>query len=509
LLCLLAACRENDVIFEDLSGIDDLSLLSGDLAGADLTLKPPDLTGFDAAPPPVLTPGAVDHFLIGGTLLLPTGPMNGELLVEGNTITCVAPSCSNMPGASGATTIRTPGLVIPGLLDPHNHGLFDIFDESDWTPTQLYQNHNQWTSETRYGQTVDAKQYLNGEGSSPIDLGCELDKYAEVKALAGATTSIVMAPGATSRPCYASLARTIDMSANDLPADTIQTSISVPNDATAQAVCGNFTGGTTNAYVVHVGEGINGTVTGEFTSLAGRAGGCLLSPHTTIVHGTDFTAAQFMQMGQAGMKLVWSPKSNVFLYGATAKIDVAIASGVQIIALGPDWSLGGSVNLLDELAFAAAWDDNHMGNVLTNERLFRMVTLDAAKALGWDSLLGSLEVGKRADLALVAGDPADPYGSVVKLRPAGVQLVMVDGRALYGDAGLIAAGAPVPGCETISVCNASKFLCAAETSTVNLLNQTFAQVVQNLTTALTDYDNMIAAQGIAPFSPIAPLARCP
>jgi 5-methylthioadenosine/S-adenosylhomocysteine deaminase len=87
-----------------------------------------------------------------------------------------------------------------------------------------------------------------------------------------------------------------------------------------------------------------------------------------------------------------------------------------------------------------------MGNVLTNERLFRMVTIDAAKALGVDAQLGSLEVGKRADLAIVGGDPGDPYTSIVNLRPNAVQLVMVDGHFLYGDAPLVAAGPAAPGC---------------------------------------------------------------
>jgi hypothetical protein len=520
ILCaLVTGCHEDDIsgFHRDLSAIDDLS--STDLADvhADLTFFP-DLTGIDGEAPAMITPGAFDHFLLRGTLILPTGPMDGELLVDGNTISCVAPSCDNMPGANGATVIRTYGLIIPGLLDAHNHGLFNIFDETDWTPNcigascgtgGLYLNHNQWTAETRYKQMSAAKQYLNGENSSPVDVGCELDKYAEVKALIGATTSMVVAPGATARACYASLARTIDTSSNDLTGDTVQTSISVPSNSSATSVCNNFASGMTNAYLVHTGEGVDATAKNEFATLAGRNAGCLLSPKTSIVHGTAFDATEFTQMAGAGMKLVWSPKSNVFLYGATAKIDVALASGVQIIALGPDWSIGGSVNLLDEMAFADAWDDNHMGNVLTPERIFRMVTLDAAKALGWDSLLGSLEVGKRADIAVVAGDPGDPYGSLVKLRPAQVQLVMVDGRPLYGDAGLQAAGPPVPGCETISVCNTSKFLCAAETSTMNQLNQTFAQIVQVLTQSLSDYDTMVAAQGVAPFSPLAPLAKCP
>jgi 5-methylthioadenosine/S-adenosylhomocysteine deaminase len=527
ILCslVLASCREPDFYMpRDLSGGDDLSSSSSDLssnddlsAQRDLALRLPDLTGVDALPPPILTPGATDRFLIMGLLLTPTGPLDGELLVEGNLITCLATSCSAQPGAAGATVIQTFGLVMPGLIDAHNHGLFDMFDEGDWTPncqsnctaTGFYKNHNQWTGEMRYGQMVDAKQYLNGEGTSPIDVGCEMDKYTEVKALVGATTSILMAPGATNRPCYQSLARTIDMSGNDLGSDKIQTSITVPPNTTAMSVCSNFASGSTNAYVVHVGEGVDTTAKNEFATLASRNNGCLLSQYTTIVHGTAFDATEFNQMAAAQMRMVWSPKSNVFLYGDTAKLDIALTSGVQVIALGPDWSLGGSVNLLDELAFAAAWDDSHYGNVLDDERLFRMVTSDAAKALGVDAALGSLEVGKRADLVLIAGDRAAPYASVVKLRPSGVQLVMVDGRVLYGDGALQAAGAPVPGCETLDVCGTSKFLCAAETSTANQLNQTFAQVVQVLTQTLTDYDNMVAVGGVAPFSPIAPLAKCP
>jgi hypothetical protein len=513
LFCALVAvgCRDDGPGYFDLSGTDDLATGGADLRDAaveDLTVIP-DLTGIDGPAPPMITPGATDHFLISGTLMLPGGPMDGELLVEGNTITCIG-SCSTLAGAANATVLHSYGLVIPGLVDAHNHGLFNIFDETDWTPTKLYTNHNQWTAETRYGEMSDAKHCLNGEVACAVtNVGCEMDKYGEVKALLAATTSIVVAPG-TSRACYASLARTIDTSENDLPADTVQTSISVPSAATAQSACNNYASGTTNAYLIHTGEGIDSTAKNEFATLAGRASGCLLSPKTTIVHGTAFDATEFGQMATAGMPLVWSPKSNVFLYGATAKIDVAIASGVQTIALGPDWSLGGSVNLLDEMAFAAAWDDNHMGNVLTSERIFRMVTIDAAKAVGWDSLLGSLEVGKRADIALVAGDPADPYGSLIRLRPSGVQLVMVDGKALYGDASLIAAGPAVPGCETISVCSASKFLCAAETSTSNQLNETFTQIQQALTQALSDYDTNVAGPaGVAPFSPLAPLAKCP
>src|SRR5204862_6128769 len=144
------------------------------------------------------------------------------------------------------------------------------------------------------------------------------DKSAAIKALAAGTTSILIAPG-TARSCFQSLARTIDTTFNDLAnGDKIQTSISVPATATAQGVCNNFASGATAAYVVHVGEGVDATALNELATFAGRAGGCLMSPHTTIVHGAAFGLPQFMQLAQANMRLVWSPKSNVFLYGSTA-----------------------------------------------------------------------------------------------------------------------------------------------------------------------------------------------
>jgi hypothetical protein len=459
-------------------------------------------------PPAAITPGAEDRILLTGTVVGPGGPFEGEVLVEGNLIACAAASCAALPGAAGATLVATNGIILPGLIDAHNHGLFNIFDESDWNPAQLYGDHNDWTSDARYQETVDAKQYLGGESGSPEDYRCEMDKYAEVKALIAATTSFLAAPG-TARSCYASVVRTIDTPQNDLGADRIQTSISVPSASAAQSVCNNFASGATDAYVVHVAEGINQTALNEFASLAGRAGGCLLSPKTTIVHGTALGAAEFATMAAHGMRLVWSPRSNVDLYGETARIDLAIQAGVGVIAVAPDWTLNGSANMLDELRFADAVDASRLGDILTPRRLFDMATIDAARALAVDALLGSIEPGKRADLAVIGGWRGDPYAALLLARPADVRLVLVDGRALYGDAQLVEAGPSAPGCENVAICGAPKFLCVAETSTLNKLDQTFGQIQQILAAALADYDADVIGGTAAPFSPLAPLTECP
>jgi hypothetical protein len=316
---------------------------------------------------------------------------------------------------------------------------------------------------------------------------------------------MLVAPG-TSKACFGSLTRSIDVSQNDLGVDKMQTSISVPSNTTAQSVCNNFASGATTAYVVHVAEGVDATARNEFATLASRAGGCLLSPHTTIVHGTALGAAEFQTMAAHGMGLVWSPRSNDFLYQGTTHIELAVAAGVHPIALAPDWGIGGSANLLDEVRYAKAVDVARLGGVLGDQRLFDMVTIDAARAVGLDAYIGSIEVGKRADLFVIPGDPAAPYAAVQAAHPGDVSLVMIDGRVLYGDTTLAAAGPAAPGCEALTVEGHSKFICVAEASTSNLLDQTFTTIQQRLIDALASYDAtfLTPTTGFSPLTELVP-----
>ncbi|MFO0654989.1 MAG: amidohydrolase family protein [Polyangia bacterium] len=482
---------------------------SGDglLAGGGIDDMMPSDPIPSVVPPPVITNGASDKFLLVGTLLKKDGAERGELLVESNLITCVGTGCSATSAAQTATKIETGGIIMPGMLDGHNHGLFNIFDEEDWNPGKFYGSHNDWTSDVRYQQVLDAKQYLNRDVTSPVDLRCEIDKYAEIKALISGTTSFTLAPGAADLACYSSLARTIDTSRNGLGVDKLRTSISVPSAATAQTVCTSFANGSCNAYAVHVAEGINATAKNEFATLESRAGGCLLAPQTAIVHGTALGNAEFTKMAATGMKLIWSPKSNLFLYNDTTRIDQALLAGVSTIALAPDWSLGGSVNLLDELKVAQSVSQNKFSGMLTPKQLFLMVTLDAARALGVDLMLGSLEVGKRADLVLVRKQADDPYAALLAASGRDVDLVMVDGKPLYGTLELKTAASSSPVCDELSLCGQTKFLCVAESSTLNKLNQTYQEIVDTLTSNLSAYDSTVGMG--APLTPLAPLLRCP
>ena len=463
------------------------------------------------------------HYLLAGTILTPDQVITGQVLVEGDKITCVGDGdvCASRPGAAGALVIDTQGIIAPGMIDTHNHILFDVFDGDDWTPSKVYTNHNDWTAEARYAAMLDVKQCLVNDsqgkptwcantpyGTAAGSLRCEFDKFGELKGLVAGTTSIVGLPG-TSSACFGSIARSVDVAQNGLGTDAIQTSTAFPPSKTsADGVCANFASGTTKAYLIHVGEGTDARALAEFATLGSvtTTPNCLYAPQTTITHGTAFGMTEFMTMAQNGMKLTWSPASNVSLYGQTADIPTALTAGVTV-ALAPDWSMGGSQNLLDEMRFADAWDDAHWSNRLSAQDLLTMTTTNAASALGLGDRLGKIAAGYYADLAVYGGDTTKPYDAVLAARPKDVRLVMVGGAPVYGDLAFAAAEPAQPPCEMLDVCGTQKFLCIAVSSTSDKLDQTYAQIKVALDKAMNDADAQTTADGYN-FAPLTPLVKC-
>lgn len=471
---------------------------------------------------PTIMPGAADRILLVGTFVTPDDPVNGQVLVENGIITCAEAGavCSTMQGAMGATIIDTKGVIAPGLIDTHNHILFDIFDDSDWLPSKLYTNHNQWGAEAKYKAMVDVKQCLNNDsapswcamtpyGSSQGSLHCELNKWGELKGMIAGTTSIVGLAGTVGgETCFGTLSRSIDTAANGgLGPDKVQTSALFP-PSNPDGVCNNYGNGNTNAFLVHVGEGIDQSAKNEWSTLntCSTMQGCLLAPQTAITHGTAFGAPEFMTMAMKGMKLTWSPASNVALYGQTADIPAARAAGVTI-ALAPDWSMGGSQNMLDELRFADNWDNTKWMDKIAPKDLVIMATANAATVVGFQDKIGRIKKGYVADLFAVSGDPSKPYDAILGATPKTVALTMIGGKILYGDASIKSAGPAQPGCETIDICTKQKFLCVATTDTANKFNQTYMDIKNALEKGLTDSDAVTMGDGFN-FAPLAPIVKC-
>jgi hypothetical protein len=193
---------------------------------------------------------------------------------------------------------------------------------------------------------------------------------------------------------------------------------------------------------LHLSEGTDEAAHQHFEALSLGPDKWAITPALAGIHCAGLHPRDFGTLASRGGSMVWSPFSNLLLYGATADVaDAKKAGGAERrlrIALGPDWSPSGSKSLFGELKVAHIYSE-HNGNVFSEEELVRMATATAAEILDWNARVGSLEAGKRADLIVVAGqDDQRPYAPLFAGDERHVQLVSLKGTPRYGTPLLLA-----------------------------------------------------------------------
>lgn len=151
--------------------------------------------------------------------------------------------------------------------------------------------------------------------------------------------------------------------------------------------------------------------------LAGSLG--LLAPDCHIAHGIYLDAAGRAALKQAGTIAALCPRSNVALAQSpppvAAYLEEAVPFAVGTDSLGSVASLDPmeDVALLHRLALDAGYDRPDLAR-----RLLEAATLTGARAVGMDTVLGSIEPGKRADLAVFSVD-TDAAGAAAALVAGG------------------------------------------------------------------------------------------
>ncbi|HEY1692202.1 MAG TPA: 5'-deoxyadenosine deaminase [Polyangiaceae bacterium] len=164
-------------------------------------------------------------------------------------------------------------------------------------------------------------------------------------------------------------------------------------------------------------------------------------PRTVLAHGVQLTDDEARQIAADGTRVVHCPSANLKLGSGIARVAELDALGVQL-ALGADGApCNNNLDAWTELRHAALLAKVRTGvTALPARRAFRLATIDGARALGLDALVGSLEVGKRADLAVVRldGVHAEPGGDVFSrlvyaCTSSDVRHVMVDGDLVVRD----------------------------------------------------------------------------
>lgn len=166
-------------------------------------------------------------------------------------------------------------------------------------------------------------------------------------------------------------------------------------------------------------------------------------PHINFVHGVGIEAKNYAELAKDQIGLVWSPFSNLILYGETLDIKAAHQAGVTI-ALGSDWLPTGSKGILEEVKLAAQYIDRNESNgykqIFTDEYLFKMMTENPAKLINHSDIsekeaaVGRLQVGAMGSMAVATLMNANPYTNVVRnVTEKDINLVVVDGQPIYGN----------------------------------------------------------------------------
>ncbi|KAH7026184.1 uncharacterized protein B0I36DRAFT_352083 [Microdochium trichocladiopsis] len=150
----------------------------------------------------------------------------------------------------------------------------------------------------------------------------------------------------------------------------------------------------------------------------------ILGPNIGLVHALGVPVSEYPLLAARGASVVWSPRSNVFLYGKTLDIHALLDAGVNV-ALGTDWLPSGSASMSREAACArdvtaaaaaaAAMTPGSGGRgqgPLSARTIWEMMTTNAAQVAGVSGKLGAIQVGAAADIIVVSR----PYPSSSPLQ---------------------------------------------------------------------------------------------
>jgi len=129
----------------------------------------------------------------------------------------------------------------------------------------------------------------------------------------------------------------------------------------------------------------------------------LLGPRTQCVHMTDLGEQDIALLAATGAHVVHCPQSNMKLASGTCPVPRLLGEGVNV-ALGTDGAASNNdLNLFGEVQTAALLAKLAAGDAtaLPAAQALAMATINGARALGLEADIGSLEVGKTADLIAV------------------------------------------------------------------------------------------------------------
>ncbi len=167
--------------------------------------------------------------------------------------------------------------------------------------------------------------------------------------------------------------------------------------------------------------------------------------HVLLAHCIHLDTEEMETLSRTKTNVAHCPSSNLKLGSGLARVAEMLARKIPV-SLGADGAAcNNRLDMFTEMRTAALLQKlAHGPEVLSAAQVLRMATIDGARALGLDNEIGSLEVGKRADVIVVdlnqlhSSPKQDVISSLVySAQPSDVRVTIIDGRVVMRDGELL------------------------------------------------------------------------
>lgn len=414
----------------------------------------------------------VDLLIVGGTIVTMNGERqvieDGAIAITGDRIELVGTRKIVTRNVIAKRTIDARGkAIIPGLINTHTHipmalfrGISDDLDLNDWLTKYIFPAEAKNVDEqfVRAGTRLGLAEMIRGGTTTYCDMYyfedaiAEETKKAGVRGVLGETIiDFPVADNKTNAEAMAYTERFIKKWQNDpliVPAAAPHAPYTVSTDH-LKAIK-RMSDRLNAAIVIHVAEtkkerdDIDKQYGDTPVTYLNKIG--FLSNRTILAHTIWITTKEIDILTSVGAGVSHNPESNMKLASGLAPVPAMLAKGIAV-GLGTDGAASNNdLNMWEAMDFAAKLHKfaSNDPKTLPAEAVFEMATIGGARALHLDKITGSLEPGKRADIAIVDLDSLHqtPYFNIYSAlvyatKASDVRTVIINGRIVMLDRRLL------------------------------------------------------------------------
>jgi 5-methylthioadenosine/S-adenosylhomocysteine deaminase len=410
-----------------------------------------------------------DLVISGGTLLTMDGKRtvveDGAIAIRGDSIVSVGARSEVEAHYSSPTTIDARGkLIVPGFVNGHTHvpmtlfrGLHDDVTLNDWLYKYIFPAEAKNVNEefVRWGTRLAAAEQIRSGVTTFADMYyfedavAEETKKAGMRGVLGETFIDFPAPDNKSE---AEMLAYTERFLQKWQGDSLIQAAPAPHSIyTCSRKTLQDAATLARKYhapiLIHLSEmkkewddslKQNGMSPTQYLDKVGLLGPDVVGAHCIFVDEADRKTLAARNVG-----CVHNPSSNMMIASGVSPVPEMRSAGIAV-GLGTDGPAGSNndLDLMEEIDLAAKLAKITKMNplALNAQAVVEMATIDGARALHMEKMIGSLEAGKKADLVLIGLESPnavpmyDPYAQLAyALKASDVETVIIGGRVVMRD----------------------------------------------------------------------------